>query len=177
MKINDMTRIGLFTALLAVFSWISIPASIPFTLQTMGVFLAVGLLGGRNGTIAVVVYLFLGMIGIPVFSGFRGGIGALLGPTGGYLIGFIFTSLVMWFILSHFGRNNMSLLLSMIAGLIVCYAFGTVWFVEVYSKTNGNVSFISTLSTCVLPFLIPDSFKIILSFVLIKKLYPVLQKK
>ena len=83
MKTKDMALIGLFAALLAICSWISIPTTIPFTLQTMGVFLAVGLLGGKRGTISILLYLLIGAVGVPVFSGFKGGIGALAGPTGG----------------------------------------------------------------------------------------------
>ena len=96
LNVQDITLIGLFTAVMAVCSWISIPATVPFTLQTFAVFLTCGLLGGRRGTLTVLVYLLLGAIGLPVFSGFTGGIGHLAGPTGGYIIGFIFSALVMW---------------------------------------------------------------------------------
>ena len=75
-------------ALMAVCSWISIPTAIPFTLQTMAVFLAVGLLGGKRGTLAVTAYVLLGAVGAPVFANFSGGIGILLGQTGGYILGF-----------------------------------------------------------------------------------------
>ena len=89
MKTRDLTLIAVFAAVIAVCAWISIPAAVPFTLQTLGIFLAVGLLGGRRGTISVGVYLLLGAVGAPVFSGFNGGIGYLLGATGGYLLGFL----------------------------------------------------------------------------------------
>ena len=96
LRTTDIAYIGLFVAAMAICSWISIPLVVPVTLQTFAVFLAVGLLGGKRGTIAVCAYIFLGAIGVPVFAGFGGGPGALLGQSGGYIIGFIFTALIMW---------------------------------------------------------------------------------
>ena len=93
---SDIAFIALSAALMAVCSWISIPAAVPFTLQTFAVFLTTGLLGGRRSTIAVMLYIFLGAVGLPVFSGFSGGIGHLIGPTGGYIFGFSFTALIMY---------------------------------------------------------------------------------
>ena len=103
MNTLDMAYVAMFAAIIAVCSWISIPATVPFTLQTLGVFLAVGVLGGKRGTMAVLTYLLLGMIGAPGFSGFAGGIGYMLGSTGGYIVGFIFTALTMWLMESLFG--------------------------------------------------------------------------
>ena len=94
-RTRDVAYIAIFTALMAVCSWISIPTAIPFTLQTMAVFLAVGLLGGKRGTLAVTAYVLLGAVGAPVFANFSGGIGILLGQTGGYILGFIGSALVM----------------------------------------------------------------------------------
>ena len=85
-SIRDIAYIAVFTALMAVCSWISIPTAIPFTLQTMGVFLAVGLLGGKRGTLAVTAYVLLGAVGAPVFANFSGGLGVLMGQTGGYIL-------------------------------------------------------------------------------------------
>ena len=117
---KDIALTALFVAVMAVCSWISIPATVPFTLQTFGVFLSVGLLGGKRGSLAVLVYLLLGAVGLPVFSGFTGGIGHLLGPTGGYIIGFIFSALLMWLAERLFGKSVAVLAVSMSAGLIVC---------------------------------------------------------
>ena len=86
---RDMALVALMTALMAICSWISIPTTVPFTLQTLGVFLACALLGGKRGSLAVFVYLLLGALGLPVFAGFSGGAGALLGSTGGYILGFL----------------------------------------------------------------------------------------
>ena len=86
---RDLCFCAIGAALIAVCAWISIPAEVPFTLQTFAIFAVCGLLGGRRGTVSVLVYLLLGAVGLPVFSGFRGGLGALLGTTGGYILGFL----------------------------------------------------------------------------------------
>lgn len=166
----DMAYIALFAVMIAVCSWISIPATVPFTLQTFGVFLAVGVLGGKRGTLAVLVYLLLGMVGLPVFAGFSGGMGCLLGSTGGYIVGFLFSALVMWAIERFLGKKPWVLALSMVLGLIVCYAFGTVWFMQVYAKTTGAIGLWTALGWCVFPYILPDLVKIVLAMVLCKRL-------
>ena len=93
-KTYDLVYISILVVLITVCSWISIPLTVPVTLQTFGVFTAVGLLGGKRGTLAVLVYILMGAIGIPVFSGFTGGIGILAGTTGGYIAGFLFPLLL-----------------------------------------------------------------------------------
>ena len=166
----DMAYIALFAVMIAVCSWISIPATVPFTLQTFGVFLAVGVLGGKRGTLAVLVYLLLGMVGVPVFAGFSGGMGCLLGSTGGYIVGFLFSALVMWAMERLLGKKPWVLALSMVLGLIVCYAFGTVWFMQVYAKTTGAIGLWTALGWCVFPYILPDLVKIVLAMVLCKRL-------
>ncbi len=185
-KLTDMILIGLFAALIAVCAQIQIPAAVPFTLQTFAIFLAVGLLGGKRGTVSVVIYILLGMVGLPVFAGFKGGIAALLGTTGGYIIGFIFSALLMWAlekpVSSLFGketgadskknifRKMAGPAISMILGLIVCYIFGTAWFVIVYTNTKEPIGIMTTLGWCVFPFIIPDLIKIALALVLTLRL-------
>ena len=95
-KTLDMVYIAVFAVLIAICSWISIPTVVPFTLQTFAIFLSIGILGGKRGTLAVLVYILLGLMGIPVFAGFSGGIGVLAGNTGGYIMGFLLSALVMW---------------------------------------------------------------------------------
>lgn len=148
-------------ALMAVCSWISIPTTVPFTLQTFAVFAAVGILGGKLGSLSVFVYVLMGAIGIPVFQGFSGGFGIITGTTGGYILGFIFSALVMWLMEKLLGKNPIVLIISMIVGLAVCYAFGTAWFMLVYTKANGAVSLGTVLGWCVVPFIIPDAVKIV----------------
>ena len=169
-KTLDMVYIGLMACLMAICSWISIPTVVPFTLQTMGVFLAGGLLGGKRGSLAVLVYMLLGAVGLPVFSGFKGGIGALLGTTGGYIVGFLFTALIMWAMEKIPGNQTLVTSASMVLGLLACYAFGTVWFVVVYARTTGPVGLWTALGWCVFPYIIPDLAKMALALALRKRL-------
>ena len=166
LRTQDMVLSAMFAVLIAICSWISIPMTIPFTLQTFGVFMAVEVLGGKRGTLAVLIYLILGVTGIPVFANFTGGIGILLGMTGGYIIGFLFSALIMWLIESKLGTSPQMRLIAMVAGLIVCYVFGTIWFMAVYTKTSGAVALTTVLGWCVIPFIIPDLIKIALAYFL-----------
>lgn len=165
-KTYDLVYIGMLAVLITICSWISIPTSIPFTLQTFGVFMAVGVLGGKRGTLAVLVYILLGVVGVPVFAQFTGGLGILLGNTGGYIIGFLFSALVMWGVEHFLGRTMVVEGIAMILGMIACYIFGTAWFMVIYGRTAGAVSLTAALGWCVIPFVIPDLIKIILALTL-----------
>lgn len=157
---RTLTRGALCAALIAVCSWISVPAAVPFTMQTFAVFLTCSLMGA-HGLIPVLLYLLLGAAGVPVFAGFSGGMGVLTGPTGGYLVGFVGIALVMrlWNRLLK-GRLEA---VGMVLGLAVCYAFGTVWFVTVYARSGSPVSLGQALGWCVLPYIVPDLIKISLA--------------
>lgn len=168
----DLVLTAMFSVIIAVCAWITVPSVIPFTLQTFGVFLCLGLLGGRRGTVSVLVYILLGLVGVPVFSGFKGGIAAVLGPTGGYIIGFIGSALIYWLITKLTNDKLYIQAVSFVIGLAVCYAFGTVWFVEVYSAKVEPVGYAAALSMCVIPFIIPDLIKIALALVLIRLIKP-----
>lgn len=173
-KSKITTKELVFTALMAVIiavcSWISIPTTVPFTLQTFGVFMAVGLLGGKKGTISVLVYILLGAVGVPVFAGFSSGIGVLLGTTGGYIVGFLISGLVYWAMTAAFGEKLPIMIIAMVLGLLVCYAFGTAWFMIVYAKNTAPIGLMTALGWCVFPFIIPDCIKIALAVVLTKQL-------
>ena len=170
MKTLDMVYIALFAALISICAWISIPTTVPFTLQTFAVCLTAGLLGMKRGTLTIVVYLLLGAIGLPVFAGFQGGLGSLLGTTGGYLIGFLFTALIVGFISDRFGRKLPAVAAAMVVGIAVCYAFGTVWFLLLYIKNTGPVGIGTVLSWCVIPFIIPDIIKAAVAALLTSRL-------
>ncbi len=165
-KTYDIVYVAIFAVLIAICSWISIPAAVPFTLQTLGVFLSVAILGGRRGTLSVLVYILLGAIGLPVFAGFTGGVGILLGNTGGYIVGFLFSALAMWGIEHLFGNRMPVEIVSMLIGLLICYAFGTAWFMVVYTRGNGPVSLTAVLGWCVIPFIIPDLIKIAIALII-----------
>lgn len=166
----DMVYAGMFAVLIAICAWISIPFVIPVTLQTFAVFLTMGVLGGRLGTTAIVIYVLLGSAGLPVFSGFAGGMGVLLGNTGGYIWGFILSALLMWAIERVFGRNKRILAVSMVLGLLACYLSGTVWFMLVYVRNGGIIGAAAVLAWCVFPFIIPDLLKLSLALMLSKHL-------
>ena len=171
---KDLTYVAMSVALIAVCSWISVPMTIPFTLQTFAVCLVTALLGLRLGLWSIAGYILLGAVGVPVFSGFRGGPGALLGPTGGYIIGFFFTALVVGLAVRRFSFRLPVLLISMVFGILLCYAFGTAWFVLVYSRGTGPVSLATALSWCVFPYLLPDAVKLTLAALLALRLRPVI---
>ena len=170
LRTNDLIYIALMAALMAVCSWISIPATVEFTMQTFAVFAAMGLLGGRRALIAVAVYLLMGAVGLPVFAGFTGGPSALLGSTGGYLVGFAAMALVYWLMTALLGEGRGVRVAAMVAGLIVCYAFGTAWFVVVYARQAEAIGWMTALGWCVFPFIIPDIIKMALALALTDRL-------
>ena len=173
---RDITICALSIALIAVCSWISIPMTIPFTLQTFAVCLIAALLGARRAVIGTLAYIVLGAVGVPVFAGFKGGIGSLLGPTGGYIIGFIFTALIVGFAAERFGRSLQVLIPAMIIGILVCYAFGTAWFVIVYTRTKEAIGIGAALGWCVTPYIPADTVKLLLASFLACRLYPLLNR-
>ena len=162
MTTKRMTRIALCAALLAPCAWLSVPTQPPFTMQTFGIFLTLLLLGAKDGAIAIGLYILLGALGVPVFSGFNGGMGALMGPTGGYIVGFLLICLIFGLLCGK-GAGLWLKALALLLGLAVCYAFGTLWFVKVYGDMKGPISTLSALSMCVFPFIVPDLAKLALA--------------
>ncbi|MGN1457838.1 MAG: biotin transporter BioY [Acutalibacteraceae bacterium] len=170
--LTDMVYVAVFAAIISVLAQISIPLGIivPFTLQTLGVFIASAMLGWKRGTLSVILYVLLGVIGLPVFAGFSGGVSVLFGPTGGYIIGFIFTALAVGFMTDKLGRKLWVLAVSMVVGLLLCYIFGTAWFIILYNMQGKVMDLITALGYCVFPFLIADGLKIIVAAVLVNRL-------
>lgn len=163
MSTKDLALTGMFAVVIAVCSWISIPTAVPFTLQTFAVFSALGLLGGKRGFFAVLVYMLLGAVGLPVFAGFKSGVAVLLGSTGGYIVGFLIIAGVYWVAEVFIGKQIIVRIISMVIGLALCYLFGTVWFVTVFTRTNGDISLFKALQMCVIPFVIWDLLKMALA--------------
>lgn len=161
-RLKSVVFVALMAAFLCIFSPISIPLPlVPITLQTFGVFLASALLGWKRGTVAVLIYLLLGLIGLPVFSGWTGGFSSFATPSSGYIIGFLFTALLTGFLIDRFSRQFWMYPVAMAAGLAVCYLFGTIWFL-VYMNVwmSTPYSFWEAVLICVLPFLVGDAVKI-----------------
>lgn len=166
---KDLAYMALFAAIITICSWISIPMTIPFTMQTFAIFVTVGILGTKRATLTVLSYILLGVIGLPVFQGFSSGPGALFGNTGGYIIGFLFTALIAGGVLHQFGKKTWVMVIAMVLGLLACYLFGTAWFIYVYGRSTGAIGTATAISWCVTPYIIPDLVKIALSIVLIRR--------
>ncbi len=162
-KTRDLAYIALAAVLIALCSWISIPSVVPFTMQTFAVFCVLSLLGGGRGTAAVAVYLALGLVGVPVFAEFHAGPGALLGNTGGYMIGFLLIGAIYWLWEKLPGRKLWTEAAALVLGLAVCYAFGTAWFMVVYAQGGEAVGLWAALGWCVFPFIVPDLVKLTLA--------------
>lgn len=167
LKTRDVALIGLFAALTVVCAWISVPLGpIPVTLQTFAVFLAAALLGSKRGTLAVAVYILLGVVGLPVFSGFKS-----LNPlTFGYVLGFLPLGMLTAAAEKLFQGKKLALPLGMVLGLIVCYLIGTVWFYYVMHFRGTEYGFGRILRLCVAPFILPDLVKLGLAWFLSLKL-------
>lgn len=174
---HKMTLAAIFAAIMAVCAWISIPVlEIAFTMQTFAVFLALGVLGGKWGTVSILIYMLLGAVGMPVFSGFRGGPGVLFGVTGGYIMGFLGSGLVYWGITALAKEKTWAKLTGMVAGLLTCYAFGSAWFMVLYIQKGNAITLGAVLMTCVVPYLIPDGCKLALAWILTGRLWKIIRR-
>ena len=167
LRTKDVALIGLFAALMVICAWISVPLGpVPVTLQTFAVFLAAALLGSKRGTLAVAVYILLGVVGLPVFSGFKS-----LNPlTFGYVLGFLPLGMLTAASEKLFPKRKLALPLGMLTGLLVCYLIGTVWFYYVMHFRGTEYGFGKILSLCVIPFIVPDLVKMALAYFLSLKL-------
>ena len=166
-----LTLCALFVALTAVCAQITIPiGAVPISLSLLPVLLCAALLPLPDALLSMAAYLLLGALGLPVFSGLSGGFGKLLGPTGGYIIGYLPCAAVIGLLLRR--RDGYALrCLAMALGVLACYALGTVWFM-----VSRQVALMSALSVCVLPFLPFDAVKIALAALLAGRLKPVLAR-
>lgn len=162
-----LLQISLFSALIAVCSIISIPTPVPFTLQTFAIFTALMTLGGRGGLLSVIIYVALGLVGLPVFSSFGSGVGYLFGASGGFILGFLAAALIYALLELIFGKGGRRRILFAAVGQLVIYAFGAMWFALVF---GGAESFGSVLLICVLPYIIPDALKLWLALFVSRRL-------
>lgn len=169
-----MVSIAFAAVLICVCSWITLPFAIPFTLQTFAVFCALLLLGGKDGTAAIGLYLAMGCLGLPVFSGFSGGVGHLLGPTGGYILGFLLSGFAYWFAEPLWRKRKNFRWFGLLAALLVCYAAGTFWYMQMYTKGENNGLF-AVLSMCVFPYVFPDCLKALLAVFVCDRLQKIIK--
>ena len=158
-NVGSLVYCALFAALIVLFAQLQIPmGQVPVSLATFGVMLCGLLLGWRYGMLAVAVYILLGTVGAPVFAGFRGGISALLGPTGGYIVGYLPCALLAGLNIPLLQEKMPGRCLLLTLGTLTCYVLGTAWFMHATGRTMGE-----SLSLCVLPFLPGDAVKIMLA--------------
>ena len=160
---------AMLAAFTAICSWITIPlpfTPIPINLATFAVMLTGALIGPKYGAYSTITYVILGAVGAPVFSGFSGGVGIIAGPTGGFIIGYIFCAVVVGLLTRKDNfKEKWQLALSFTAGTITCYVFGLFWFI-----ISTGSTFTAGFIACIFPFLMGDFFKIILCVFLYKRL-------
>lgn len=156
-KVYPMTVTAVMAAIMAVISPFALfLGPVPVSFCTLLVCLNVYVLGWRRGTAATLVYILMGAVGMPVFSGFAGGAGTLLGPTGGYILGYLVLAVMAGLAVEYFPRKRAVHMLGMALGTVVLYGFGTAWYcVQAGQSLNAAVS------VCVLPFLPGDCGKIL----------------
>ena len=170
-KTRDLTYVALGVAVVTVCAWISIPVGdVPFTLQTLAVAAIGGILGWKKGLLTILIYILLGLVGVPVFAGFKSGVPALMGATGGYIFGFAFAVVISGLaklipVKNKFARTGVFFAAN-ILGLTICYVFGTAWFITVYGKNVGSIGVKSALMLCVVPYIVPDLVKLFIAAVL-----------
>ncbi len=166
-SVRKLVFCALFAALIAVFAQLQIPLPglVPISLATFGVMMAGLLLGWQYGALAVLVYVLLGAVGAPVFAGLKGGVSALMGPTGGYIVGYLPYALLAGLPAKKLQGSFWGRCALLALGTLACYGLGTAWFIHVTGKTLG-----ASLSLCVLPFLPGDAGKILLSSFLTPRL-------
>lgn len=173
-KIGDNTRFivlsAVCTAFLCVCSWITIPFFIPFTLQTMAVFMTSYLLPMKYSLLSYVCYLLLGAVGVPVFSGFKGGVQVFLGPTGGYLLGFFFIFIFIGTAKIIFKDKQLLIIVFALLGLLLCYFTAVLFYIFLYAQHQDFKGVFDVLSLLVLPFILPDIIKLVLSVLVSKKI-------
>lgn len=159
-----IVQVALFAAILSICAPIGIIlpfTEIPISLATFAVYLAGAVLGPVLGTASVAIYLLLGMVGVPVFAGYTAGVQKLVGPTGGYLIGYIFMALSTGMGVRLLPKKYLGYPIGMVIGTILCYTLGTVWFMN-----QSGTNLIGALSLCVYPFVVGDLIKIIAAIAL-----------
>ena len=158
-SLKKMTATAVMTALLCVLGPLSIPIGpVPFSLAVLVICLAAVVLGARRAAVAVALYLFIGFAGLPVFTGFAGGAGKMLGPTGGFMVGYVFLALLGGWAVERFPNNIFAQFAGMCAGLAVLYAFGTAWLVHLTKLPLDKA-----LRAAVYPFVAVDLVKVFLA--------------
>ena len=159
---KNLIIIALMSAIMCILAPVSIPlffTPVPISLGVFIIYIISYVLSPIYATLSVFIYILLGFFGLPVFSGYAGGAAKLFGPTGGYIIGYLFSAFIVSFFV-RLSRSRIVHLIGMLLGLFSCYAFGTVWF-----SLIQHIDFLASLKLCVIPFLPGDCIKIILALI------------
>lgn len=155
-KVYQLAIIGVMAAVICVLGPLSIPIGlVPISFTILAIHITLYTLGTKKGTLSLLTYLLVGLVGVPVFSGFSSGPSKLLGPTGGYLIGYIFMALIAGFFIDRFFSKWYLCVAGMVLGTAVCYLFGTAWLAY-----QANMSASAALAAGVIPFIAGDLVKI-----------------
>ena len=158
---QQMALVAIMTALTCILAPFSLPIGpVPISLTNLVIYFSLYLLGWKLGTLSYVIYLLIGLVGVPVFSGFTAGPAKLFGPTGGYLIGFIPMAIIAGIVIDKFSQRWIQIL-GMIVGTAICYAFGTAWFCI---QAGYTVS--AALAVCVIPFIPADLIKMVIAMII-----------
>lgn len=159
-RVHSMALAGVMAAVLCVLAPISLPVGpVPVSFTTLLLYLAVYGLGWKLGSVSCLIYILLGVVGMPVFAGYQGGFGVLFGPTGGYIVGYLpMVALAGLFIEKR--KDRWSQLLGLVTGMVLCYLLGTAWFCYSAGSTWQRA-----LGLCVLPFLPGDTLKLVAALV------------
>ncbi len=173
--VYKLSLIAMCVAAITLSAWLAIPFPISFTMQTFAIFLISGCFSPQISLSAVIIYLLLGIIGIPVFSGFNAGFSAILGASGGCLIAFPFCALIISLFRKHYFEKKILYILLMLFSLAICYIFSCFWYLFIFAPSAGS-NILTAISICVLPFIIPDILKIFLVYLIFKRLNPYLDR-
>lgn len=173
-KVYTLTKLAMSVAILCILGPIIIPlpfSPVPISVTQIAIYISIYILGYKLATYSVIIYILMGLVGLPIFSGYSGGLHKLAGPTGGYIIGFIFLSFVTGIFIDNYSDNICLTIIGYIIGNLICYIIGTIWL-----SYNNNILFKSAILIGICPYIIADILKVIISIMLGNKLRKLLQK-
>ncbi len=169
-RVQSMILVALFATLMCIGAWIHFPGPVPATMQTFVVFVALGLLGSKNTFIMLTVYVALGAVGLPVFSGFTGGLGALTGPTAGFIWGFLLGVPVFYIFQKYFSHKKALIIIGYIIYILIHYIPGALWYCRFTAGALTLSGIVSSTLVTVAPFIIPDAVKLFLAAIVTDKI-------
>lgn len=158
-NVYRMVIIGVMSAVICILGPLSIPIGVvPITFTNLAIYFSLYALGMKKGTMSYIIYIFIGFIGLPVFSGFGGGPSKIIGPTGGYLIGFIFMALISGIFIDKYFDRWYICFIGMVLGISLCYVFGSIWL-----SYQAKISVSHAFTIGVFPFIPGDLIKVLIA--------------